>query len=62
MTLSVIVLPLGLAWLLLGWIERKRAPGAAPRRAGRRGPRDAGHSRDLRAYDDVNRTRVRPPC
>ncbi len=36
MTLSVIALPLGPAWLLLGWSERKRAPGAGPRRAGRR--------------------------
>jgi hypothetical protein len=36
MALLVIVLPLGLAWLLLGWTERKRAPGAAPRGTGRR--------------------------
>jgi hypothetical protein len=29
MALMVIVLPLGLAWLLLGWLERKKLPSAA---------------------------------
>jgi hypothetical protein len=37
MALMAIVPPLSLAlaWLLLGWRERQRAPGAAPRGLGR---------------------------
>ncbi len=36
MALLVLVLPLALAWLLLGWTERKRVFGAGPKGTGRR--------------------------
>lgn len=36
MALMVIVLPLGLAWLLLGWMERKKLPSAERSTRGRR--------------------------
>ena len=36
MALMVIVAPLCLAWVLLSWNERRRAPGAVPRGRGKR--------------------------
>lgn len=38
MALLAVVLPLGLAWLLLGWTESTKSPDAAPRTEGRRRP------------------------